>query len=126
MTGAEERLPLTAVLTGYRPKNPSIASPEPHFTIATWAIEQQSLDEAAGVLEPTFEFSQPGSVGQEPPTEAAIQAPADEVTSQSTLQLDDLGGELREIIRESGSSGWTRTSNPPVNSRPRGFDTTYY
>ena len=44
------------------------------------------------------------------------QAAAAEVTSQVMSQSDDLDDEVREILKKSGSSGWTRTSNPPVNS----------
>ncbi len=50
-------------------------------------IRRQALDAAAGVLQPT-----------------------------STSQSDDLDEEVREIVKEVGSLGWTRTSNPPVNS----------
>jgi hypothetical protein len=39
------------------------------------------------------------------------------LTSQVTSQSDDLASDIAEIFKESGSSGWTRTSNPPVNSR---------
>ena len=38
------------------------------------------------------------------------------VMSQSTSQLDDSKGRVLEFVRKVGSSGWIRTSNPPVNS----------
>ena len=76
-------------------------------------IRRMALDEAAAVLEPTFEFK------KATPPDAAIEAgaPDDTAMSQSTSQSDDLPSDIAEILEESGSSGWTRTSNPPVNSR---------
>ena len=80
-------------------------------------IRRQALDEAAAVLEPTLDVIPSGSASPNSPTEPGVQQTADDVTSQSTSQLDDVDDELREIVEEFGSSGWTRTSNPPVNSR---------
>jgi hypothetical protein len=34
---------------------------------------------------------------------------------QRGYKADHLASEAREFVRKSGSSGWTRTSNPPVN-----------
>ena len=78
-------------------------------------IRRKALDEAAAVLEPTFVFAQIQEEQTE--NEGKEQESAESVTSQVTSQSDDLDGELRGILREVGSSGWTRTSNPPVNSR---------
>jgi len=36
---------------------------------------------------------------------------------QGGVESDQLATGAREFVRENGSSGWTRTSNPPVNSR---------
>ena len=74
---------------------------------------RQALDEAAALLEPTFEFT------TAPTTELRNDAPPDAaakpVTSQVTSQSGDLDREASNILKEVGSSGWTRTSNPPVN-----------
>jgi len=78
-------------------------------------VRRQALDEAAAVLEPTFEFSPPSPVKPELPNERAIPLAAETVTSQVTSQSDELDDEFREIVKEFGSSGWIRTSNPPVN-----------
>jgi hypothetical protein len=76
-------------------------------------IRRMALDEAAAVLEPTFEFKKTTP----PDTAIEARAPDDVATSQSASQSDDLPSDIAEILEESGSSGWTRTSNPPVNSR---------
>ena len=75
-------------------------------------IRRAALDEAANVLEPTFTF-------ERTPPEATQEVPSDSdaVMSQATSQSACLDDTEHEIIREIGSSGWTRTSNPPVNSR---------
>jgi integrase len=76
-------------------------------------IRRMALDEAAAVLEPTFEFKKPA-----PPDGADNSVATDETaTSQVTSQSEDPPPDIAEIFNESGSSGWTRTSNPPVNSR---------
>ena len=72
-------------------------------------IRRQALDEAAAVLEPTFEFAPPSAAGPDSPTEPAVQPAADEVTSQVTSQSGDLNEELRELLKEIGSSGWIRS-----------------
>jgi integrase len=82
-------------------------------------VRRQALDEAAAVLEPTFEFSPPSAAMPELPTEPAVQPAVQMVTSQVTSQSDELDDEFREIVKEFGSSGWIRTSNPPVNRSPR-------
>jgi hypothetical protein len=81
-------------------------------------IRRQALDAAAAALEPSY-VAPPQSAQQESPTraEAESQTHSDLVTSQSTSQSRDPEDGLDEFAQESGSSGWTRTSNPPVNSR---------
>ena len=69
-------------------------------------IRRKALDEAAAALEPTFELE------HDPDREDES-----EVTSQSTSQSGSAEGERDENTREIGSSGKTRTYNPPVNSR---------
>ena len=74
-------------------------------------VRRQALNQAAAALEPS------------PPPTASSQA-ADErngsteaVTSQSMSQMTDAASGKADYVNEVGSSGWTRTSNPPVNSR---------
>ena len=75
-------------------------------------IRRLALDEAAAVLEPAFEFKKAESA----PTSSDSGATDETLTSQVTSQSEDLPSDIAEILKESGSSGWTRTSNPPVNS----------
>jgi hypothetical protein len=75
-------------------------------------IRRMALDEAAAVLEPTFEFKKADAAQTSSDSGATDETP----TSQGTSQSDDLPSDIAEIFKESGSSGWTRTSNPPVNS----------
>jgi hypothetical protein len=77
-------------------------------------VRRLALDQAAAVLEPTFDFK--GGRSEEQQTTAAEES-AETPTSQVTSQSDDLDAELSEILKEGGSSGWIRTSNPPVNRR---------
>jgi len=72
-------------------------------------IRRQALDETARVLEPSF------SIGRVPGTDES--ADAEQATAQSTAQAEVETKEIAEIVNEFGSSGWIRTSNPPVNSR---------
>jgi hypothetical protein len=73
----------------------------------------KALDEAAKILEP----SDIASWRPKPEEEEAANNSNGAVTSQSTSQSGSLGAEAAEILNEIGSSGWIRTSNPPVNSR---------
>ena len=76
---------------------------------------RKALDAAASVLEPVL-ASRQEDVEPDPAVDDVADA-LGAVTSQSTSQSTVAAREAREIIEESGSSGWIRTSNPPVNSR---------
>ena len=76
-------------------------------------IRRKALDEAAAALEPSFELTFPKHEG----VRSRKKDRAQPVVSQSVSQSPDLATEAREISKEVGSSGWIRTSNPPVNSR---------
>ena len=68
-------------------------------------VRRAALDTAAAVLEPV------AVSGAETATEEAV----DGVTSQTESQSVGGNSELPQFVAEFGSSGWTRTSNPPVN-----------
>ena len=78
-------------------------------------IRRQALNQAAAALEPLQSQASPPSDG----TSTAVQPRrrAKTVTSQSTSQSARGRGRVLKFSKESGSSGWIRTSNPPVNSR---------
>ena len=81
-------------------------------------VRRKAMDGAALALEPAFDlFPSPQGGGDSPPIgqsgENVISTGA--VASQSTSQCEDLDAEAREFSKEFGSSGWIRTSNPPVN-----------
>jgi len=82
-------------------------------------IRRKALDAAAKSLEPTFalEFPQHAERPREKGRFAAVSAAAAPSHVTNTSQSDDLDREVHEITRKFGSSGWIRTSNPPVNSR---------
>ena len=78
---------------------------------------QKAMDGAALTLEPTFElFPSKPRVGDAPSVEADVTV-TEAVTSHIASQSEDLDAEAAEFSKEFGSSGWIRTSNPPVNSR---------
>ena len=66
-------------------------------------IRRVALDEAAAVLEPTFDFK------NATPTQDAVEGGATDetATSQFTSQSDDLPSDIAEILKESGSPPWT-------------------
>ena len=81
-------------------------------------IRRKALDEAAKSLEPAFtleftpQLERPRDKGQFAP----FPRPANgHVTVAS--QSRELKAEIRKFSKKIGSSGWIRTSNPPVNSR---------
>jgi integrase len=70
-------------------------------------VRRKALDAAAAVLEPVVTDEQ------------AVEEPRDErrprrVPSQVTSQSDDATEQTVDFPMENGSSGWIRTSNPPV------------
>ena len=66
-------------------------------------VRRLALDEAAAALEPRYEIARTTSTP--------------EATSQDASQEAAIDAIIEEIVREVGSSGRTRTYNPPVNSR---------
>jgi integrase len=78
-------------------------------------IRRQALNQAADALEPAVPVTRPSAPTPAVITKRAIQP--QRVMSHGTSQNADRRGRIRELSRKSGSSGWTRTSNPPVNSR---------
>ncbi len=72
-------------------------------------IRRKALDEAAAALEPSFTLERDDV--------HADQADETQVMSQSTSQSGRAGVAADENAKENGSSGKTRTYNPPVNSR---------
>ena len=78
-------------------------------------IRRQALNQAADALEPTAVISQ-----TPPPATAAATKPAvraKRVMSHGTSQNPGGRGRVLQFPKKIGSSGWIRTSNPPVNSR---------
>jgi integrase len=73
-------------------------------------VRRKALNEAAAALNPE---SQPIPSNDNQPPDGR-EAP---VTSHVTSQAPALRGNVIEFARKVGSSGWIRTSNPPVNSR---------
>jgi hypothetical protein len=75
-------------------------------------------------LSPAFLTAEVGLLDPPPPTPAAPPAVAAEARpipkrarkGQRRSQADRTVVEMREFLKENGSSGWARTSNPPVNS----------
>src|SRR5262249_16552376 len=77
-------------------------------------IPRQALNEPAAALEP----SNPPTPAPQQPTPSSHAPVAEKtVTSQPTSQKRGSRGRVLDFPRKNGSSGWTRTSNPPVNSR---------
>jgi hypothetical protein len=102
-------------------------------------IRRQALNQAADALEPTApDTASPPSLmaaaASTPTVVASATAVAKpdapsiavavktrtaqtrRVMSHRTSQNADRRSRIRKFSRENGSSGWTRTSNPPVNS----------
>ena len=77
-------------------------------------IRREALNQAAAALEPTA-----ATPSATPPANTATtptRTPSTRIMSQSTSQLTDRGGRVLRFPKKNGSSGWTRTNNPPVNS----------
>jgi hypothetical protein len=76
-------------------------------------IRRQALNQAADALEPT------ATTTPAPPATTAVAKPdvqSKRVMSHGTSQNRVRRGRVLRFAKENGSSGWTRTSNPPVNS----------
>jgi hypothetical protein len=71
-------------------------------------VRRKALNQAAEALEPDAVPSQE--------TDDTAKS-ADRVTSHVTSQFAPARNKVIEFPKGIGSSGWTRTSNPPVNSR---------
>lgn len=89
-------------------------------------IRREALNQAAAALEPTKSASPPSTppaTGQPPqttPSEPLVTAAPETspaAMSQFTSQSASLRGRVIDFPKKIGSSGWIRTSNPPVNSR---------
>jgi hypothetical protein len=79
---------------------------------------RKALDAAAAVLEPVLATAQ--RPGNTPSDEDRLDDTRDgPVTSHVASQTRSMEGEANEMIKESGSSDWIRTSNPPVNRTMR-------
>jgi hypothetical protein len=77
-------------------------------------IRRQALNAAAAALEPPKPPT-PATPPTESPNSETPQPAA--VMSQSTSQSASSAGRVLKFARKIGSSGWIRTSNPPVNRR---------
>ena len=77
-------------------------------------IRRQALNQAAEALEPTASSQQPTPT---PKPAVAAQPRRERVMSHRTSQTARGRGKILRFAKGFGSSGWTRTSNPPVNSR---------
>jgi len=75
-------------------------------------IRRQALNQATDALEPTETRVPPPA---NPPA-AAVRARTRRVMSHTTSQNARGPERVVKFARKGGSSGWTRTSNPPVNS----------
>ncbi len=79
-------------------------------------IRREALNQAAAALEPS-KPTKPEAQQPAPATTTPTGAPDPRVMSQPTSQKRIARGRLIDFPRKSGSSGWIRTNNPPVNSR---------
>jgi len=78
-------------------------------------IRREALNQAAAALEPSKPVT-PAPVASAPAA-AQTAAPEKTVMSQPTSQKLVPKGKVLDFPKKNGSSGWIRTSNPPVNSR---------
>ncbi|HEY3159571.1 MAG TPA: site-specific integrase [Vicinamibacterales bacterium] len=84
-------------------------------------IRRQALNQAADALEPNA-TTQPSTPAPDVVAEKR-QTPREGVMSHSTSQTARGRGRVLRFSKEVGSSGWIRTSNPPVNSNHGGVGT---
>ena len=83
-------------------------------------VRRKALDEAAKALEPdavATESPRPEPIDAAPLMAAESDGVEPRVTSHVTSQRAVRRGKVLDFPQDFGSSGWTRTSNPPVNSR---------
>jgi integrase len=78
-------------------------------------IRRLALNQAAAALEPTGS-APTGAAAVLPPPAPADTTAATEVMSQPMSQTGVSKGRVIDFPKKNGSSGWIRTSNPPVNS----------
>jgi hypothetical protein len=77
-------------------------------------IRRQALNQASDALEPASAASAPPPESPTPSSQDADSRP-ERVWSHARTQNDRDRGRILDFRRKSGSSGWIRTSNPPVN-----------
>jgi Phage integrase family len=80
-------------------------------------IRREALNEAAAALEPSNSAPAMPTPPAQPVTGATENTSTPGVMSQPMSQNADLKGRVIDFPKKSGSSGWIRTSNPPVNRR---------
>ena len=88
--------------------------------MARAGLSAEALVEAAAALEPSFtlEFPKHDRLRSWPiKREEKLTSQSQKSMSQNTSQNGVSDKDAGEIVKEIGSSGWIRTSNPPVNSR---------
>jgi hypothetical protein len=77
-------------------------------------IRRQALNQAADALEPNAPAT-PAPTPKRPRVKVSTRAKR--VMSHGTSQNTARRGRVLRFAKKNGSSGWIRTSNPPVNSR---------
>ena len=98
-TLAEKRLPDEVIRAQVGHVSPDMMKTYSH-------IRRQALDRAAAALDPTV-----------PHTPTAVNTATRGLRHSSRHKRGGAGGRMVEFPRKNGSSGRTRTYNPPVNSR---------
>jgi hypothetical protein len=77
-------------------------------------IRREALNQAAAAFEPSKPIA---PEPQQPAPATASAAQEKRVMSQPVSQKRVARGRVLDFPKKNGSSGWIRTSNPPVNSR---------
>lgn len=85
-----------------------------HLSPAFLSAEVRLLDP------PTAESTASPELKLRPTTETEGKKSKRARKGQSAPNADQSRSEVPEFVKDFGSSGWTRTSNPPVNSRKTG------
>jgi integrase len=99
---AEKGVPDWVIRAQFRHVSPAMMAVYSH-------VRRKALDEAAQALEPDAPTQRP--------TGPRTRRRRERVTSHVTSQHAPQRNRVLDFPRKIGSSGWTRTSNPPVNSR---------